>query len=100
MRVRISIFKTIGWRRIILTWKKNAFVLQQVKFTDVKPARLPLFDRTIIFKIHAPKLYEGEAVALLGKSSYAGQMESGSFPEDAELSWQGLGNICECAGYR
>ena len=26
-------------------------------------------------------------------------MESSSFPEDAELSWQGLGNICECAWY-
>ena len=39
--------------------EKNAFVLQQqVKFTDVNPTRLPLFDRTIIFKIHAPKLYE------------------------------------------
>ena len=59
--------------------EKNAFVLQQVKFTDVKPARLPLFDRTIIFKIHAPKLYEGEAVALLGNHPTLGKWNPAHF---------------------
>lgn len=60
--------------------EKDAFVLQQqVKFTDVKPARLPLFDRTIIFKIHAPKLYEGEAVALLGNHPTLGKWNPAHF---------------------
>lgn len=53
--------------------------MQQVKFTDVKPARLPLFDRTIIFKIHAPKLYEGEAVALLGNHPTLGKWNPAHF---------------------
>ena len=52
---------------------------QQVKFTDVNPTRLPLFDRTIIFKIHAPKLYEGEAVALLGNHPTLGKWNPAHF---------------------
>ena len=60
--------------------EKNAFILQQqVKFTDVNPTRLPLFDRTIIFKIHAPKLYEGEAVALLGNHPTLGKWNPAHF---------------------
>ena len=33
---------------------------------DINPIHLPLFERTVIFKVHAPHLFEGEAIALLG----------------------------------
>lgn len=36
-------------------------------------ARLPLFDQTVIFKVSAPRLHEGEAVALLGNHPTLGE---------------------------
>jgi len=37
-----------------------------VDLSEVEVPQLPLFDQTIIFRVNAPGLHEGEAVALLG----------------------------------
>jgi len=45
----------------------------------VNPSHMPLFERTIIFKVHAPNLFEGEAVALLGNHPTLGNWNTEHF---------------------
>lgn len=40
---------------------------------------MPLFEQTIVFKVHAPKIYEGEAVALLGNHPTLGNWNTDHF---------------------
>ncbi len=56
------------------------FIKEKVApFDEISPAESPLFDRTIIFKVHAPKLFEGEAVALLGNHPALGNWNPSHF---------------------
>ena len=44
-----------------------------VVWTGDEVAKLPLFEQTVIFKVSAPQLHEGEAVALLGNHPTLGE---------------------------
>lgn len=44
-----------------------------VVWTGDEAAKLPLFEQTVIFKVSAPQLHEGEAVALLGNHPTLGE---------------------------
>ncbi len=74
--------------------EKKAFVLQQqVKFTDVNPGRVCLSSTVPSSSRFMPlKLYEGEAVALLGNHPTLGKWNPAHFLQMQHNSWQGLGN--------
>lgn len=50
-----------------------------ISLPDIHPNHLPLFEQTIVFKVHAPKLYEGEAIALLGNHPTLGNWNTDHF---------------------
>ena len=56
---------------------------------NIAPVRMPLYERTVVFKVHAPRLYAGEAIALLGSHPTLG-----SWNTDRYLPMTAVGNHC------
>lgn len=50
-----------------------------VGLPDIHPNHLPIFEKTVVFKVHAPKLYEGETIALLGNHPTLGNWNTDHF---------------------
>ena len=61
--------------------KKGEFIdyMKPVGLSKVQVPEMPIFDHTIIFRVCAPSLHEGEAVALLGNYPALGEWNTEHF---------------------